>query len=41
MSRKISFLQLFISMSAKYFQLKARKAMEILSREQMRGPRKM
>ena len=41
MSRKISFPQLFISMSAKYFQLKARKAMEILSSEQMRGPRKM
>ena len=29
MSRKFSFPQLFISMSAKYFQLKARKAMEI------------
>ena len=28
-------------MSAKNFQLKARKAMEILSREQMRGPRLM
>ena len=30
MSRKISFPQLFISMSTKYFQLKARKAMETL-----------
>ena len=41
MSRKISFLQLFVSMSPKYFQLKALKTMEILSREQMRGLRKM
>ena len=41
MSRKISFVQLFVSMTSKYFQLKALKAMEILSREQMRGPRKM
>ena len=36
--RDISSPQLFVSMSAKYFQLKA---MEILSGEQMRGPRKM
>ena len=41
MSRKISFPQLFVSISAKYFQLKARKAMKILSREQVSGPRKM
>ena len=41
MSLKISFPHLFISMSAKYFQLKALKTMEILSREQMRDPRKM
>ena len=41
MSCKISFPQLFTSISAKYFQLEAPKAMEILSREQMRGPRKM
>ena len=40
MSRKISFSQLFISISAKNFQLKALKAMKILTREQMRGPRK-
>ena len=40
MSRKISFPQLFVSMNAKYFYLKSLKAMEILSREQMRGPRK-
>ena len=39
--RDISFAQLFASMSAKYFQLKALKAMGILSGEQMRGPRKM
>ena len=31
----------FVSMSVKYFQLKALKAMEILRGEQMRGPRKM
>ena len=37
----ISFPQLFVSMSANYFQLKAREAMGILSREQMRGPRKI
>ena len=41
MSRKISFPQDFISMSANYFQLKARKAKEILSREQMKDARKM
>ena len=41
MSRKISFVQLFVSMNSKYFQLKALKAMEILSCEQMRGPRKV
>ena len=41
MSRKISFPHLFVSMSVKYFQLKACKATKILSREQMRGPRKM
>ena len=41
MSRKISFPQLFVSMSTKYFQLKARKAMEILNHEQMRDSRKM
>ena len=41
MSRKISFPQLFVSMSAKYFQVKASEAMEVLSCEQMRGPRKM
>ena len=41
MSCKISFPRLFVSISAKYFQLKARKAMEILSREQVRGPIKM
>ena len=41
MSRKIYFPQLFTSMSAKCFQLKAIKTMEILSREQMRGPSKM
>ena len=40
MSHKISFPQLFVSMSVKYFQLKAVKAMEILSHEQMRGARK-
>ena len=39
--RDISFPQLFVLMSAKYFQLKARKAMEILSDEQIRGPRKI
>ena len=37
----ISFLQFFVSMSAKYFQLKALKAMEILSGEQMKSSRKM
>ena len=41
MSRKIPFPQLFVSMSAKYFQLKASKAMKALSHEQMRDPRKM
>ena len=41
MSHKLSFPQLFVSMSAKYFQLRAVKAMQILSREQMRVPRKM
>ena len=41
MLRKISFPQLFISMSAKYFQLKARKAIEILSRKLTRGRRKI
>ena len=40
--RNISFPQLFVSMSAKYFQLKALKTMEIFSVEQMRrGPKKM
>ena len=38
--RDISFPQHFVSMSGKYFQLKALKAMEILSGEQMRGPEK-
>ena len=38
--RDISFPQLFISMNRKYFQLKALKAMEILSGEQMRRPKK-
>ena len=33
--------QLFISVSAKYFQLKALKAMEILTGGQMRGPGKI
>ena len=37
----ISFPQFFVSMSAKHFQLKAVKAMEILIGEQMRGLRKM
>ena len=37
----ISFPQLFVSTSAKYFQLKALKAMEILSGERMRAPRKI
>ena len=37
----ISFPQLFVSMSVNYFQLKAQKAMEVLSGKQMRGPRKM
>ena len=41
MSENISFQQLFISMTAKYFKLKALETMEILSRKQMRGPRKM
>ena len=41
MSRRISFPQLFVSISAKYFQFKARKATDILSREQVSGPRKM
>ena len=39
--RDISFRQLFVSMSTKYLQLKAVKAMEILSGEQMKTPRKM
>ena len=39
--RNISFPQLFFSMSRKYFQLKALKAMEILSDEQMRDPKIM
>ena len=39
-SRRISFPQLFVLISAKYFQHKARKAMEVLSSEQVRGPRK-
>ena len=42
--RDISFPQLFVSRSAKYptqIQLKVLKAMEILSGEQMRGPRKI
>ena len=39
--RHISFPQLFVSMSAKYFQLKALKTLEILRGEQMRGPTKM
>ena len=39
MSWKMSFAQLFVSMSAKYFQLKALKAMEILDRKQMRDLR--
>ena len=34
--RDISFPQIFVSMSTKNFQLKALKAMEILSGEQMR-----
>ena len=37
----ISFPQLFVLTSAKYFQLKALKAMEILSGEQTKGPKKM
>ena len=37
----ISFQQFFVSVSVKYFQLKALKAMEILSGEQMRVPTKM
>ena len=37
----ISFPQLLASISLKYFQLKVLKVMEILSGEQMRGPRKM
>ena len=39
--RSISFPQLFVSMSSKYFQFKALKIMEILIGEQMRSPRKM
>ena len=39
--RDIFFLQLFVSISANHFQLKALKAMKVLSGEQMRGPRKM
>ena len=41
MSHEMFFPQLYVSMSAKYFQLKALKAMGILSREKMRGPRIM
>ena len=41
MSRRIPFPQLFVSISAKYFQFKVRKATDILSREQVSGPRKM
>ena len=41
MSHKSSFSQLFVSMTAKNFQLKALETMEILSHAQMRGPRKM
>ena len=37
----ISSPQLLVSISAKYFQLKALKTMEVLRGEQMRGPRKM
>ena len=37
----ISSLQLFISMSVKYFQFKALKAMEILTGGQVRGPGKI
>ena len=36
MLRKISLPQHFVSMSAKYFQLKERKSKEILSRKQVR-----
>ena len=39
--RDISFPQFFVLMSTKYIQHKALKAMEILSGERMRGPRKM
>ena len=39
--RDITFPQLFISISAKCFLLKAIRAMEILTGEQMRSPRKM
>ena len=41
MPQKMSFPQLFVSMSVKYFRLKAVTAMKILSSEQMRDPRKM
>ena len=39
--RDISVSQRFASMSKKYFKLKALEAMEILSGEQMRDPKKM
>ena len=39
--RSIFYSQRFVLMSTKYFQLKALKVMEILSGEQMRGPRKI
>ena len=39
--RDIFSLQFFVSMSAKCFQLKALKAMETLTGEQMRGSGKM
>ena len=41
MSHTISFPQLFVSIRAKFFQHKARKATDILSREHVTGPRKM
>ena len=37
----ISFPQLFVSMSANCFHIKGLKAMEVLSAEQRRGPRKI
>ena len=39
--RDISFPQPFVLMSAKHFQFKALKVIEILSGEQRRGPKKM